>query len=77
MPTGRVQLICVRMRASKKSLYASSKVNKPVVMMPGHMIGTMTETKERRRPAPSIMAASSISRGISMKKLRSIQIVKG
>ena len=45
--------------------------------MPGHVIGTITRRNDCSRPAPSIIAASSISRGISMKKLRSIQMVKG
>ena len=46
-------------------------------MMPGHMIGMTTRRKAWKRVAPSIIAASSISLGTSMKKLRSIQIVNG
>ena len=46
-------------------------------MIPGHMMGMMTLMKAVSRLAPSTIADSSISLGIFMKKLRSIQMVKG
>ena len=45
--------------------------------MPGMLSGSITRVRTPHHEQPSICAASSISTGISMKKLRSIQMVKG
>ncbi len=52
-------------------------MNSDVAMMPGHMIGMITLRNAWMRDAPSIIAASSISLGTSMKKVRNIQMVNG
>ena len=62
---------------SRKSLYASRKLNNPVVTTPGHMTGMMTRRNAWNRVQPSTRAASSSSLGILTKKERNIQIVKG
>jgi len=43
----------------------------------GRLSGRITRVRTPNHDAPSIFAASWISTGISMKKLRSIQMVKG
>jgi hypothetical protein len=40
-------------------------------MIAGHACGTTTDSKVRSGPAPSIIAASSMSRGMLMKNCRS------
>ena len=75
--TVSVQFDWVRMRTSRKSLYASKSVNNAVEIIPGHMMGMITLKNAVKRFAPSTMADSSISLGMFIKKLRSIQMVKG
>ena len=53
------------------------KLNKPVVITPGHIIGIITFMKAWKCEHPSILAASSNSDGIFWKKERINQIVKG
>ena len=75
--TGSVQLDWVSTLTNRNSLYASSSVKSAVEMIPGHARGTITLRKAVNRLAPSIIADSSKSLGMSMKKLRSIQMVNG
>ena len=53
------------------------KAKTPTLAMPGAMSGIMMRRSTVTGPAPSMMAASSISFGTSAKKERSIQMEKG
>ena len=70
--TARVQFLRVSILTSKNSWYTNTRVNRDVVIIPGHIIGIMTLIKASNLDAPSTIAASSISLGISLKKLLSI-----
>ena len=56
---------------ARKSFHAKKKWNRQTAVMAGQACGTITESSVRNGPAPSIMAASSISRGMLMKNCRS------
>ena len=63
--------------AKMNSFHAKMKANTLVATRPGATSGSMIRQKIRIGPAPSMAAASSISRGTAATKLRSIQIVTG
>src|SRR3954465_16039233 len=58
------------MSGAKKSFHEYTRWKTETAMITGHAWGMRTETRVRNGPAPSIAAASSISRGIVMKYWR-------
>src|SRR4051794_25533973 len=61
---------------TKKSFHAKKKWNSATAVIAAIDWGTMTERRIRNGPAPSIIAASSRSRGIDMKYCRSRKTLK-
>ena len=78
-PTGNVCAfwVLVRMRANRNSLQENVNTMTAAAKRPGHASGSSTSRKAVQRPAPSVNAASSISRGISDRNPFSIQMVNG
>src|SRR5687767_13249304 len=79
IPTGNViaASVCVRTSANKNSFQEIIRQNTAVAANPGATRGNKTLRKAPRRESPSTMAASSNSRGTSIKKPRIIQTTKG
>ena len=79
MATGSVvdAAVCVRINANRNSFQATIRQNTTVAASPGFATGSTTRTSTPIRESPSIMAASSSSRGISRKKPCIIQTTKG
>ena len=79
VPTGNVAAtgVEVRMRAKKNSLKVIISEKIEVAASPGAASGSTISRNERSRVAPSTIAASSRSMGISWKKERIIQATKG
>ena len=77
-PTGTVwaSVVDVSESAIRKSLYVAITVKIAVAARPGAAKGRTTRHSAVRRESPSTIAASSMSRGISARKLCIIQITK-
>jgi hypothetical protein len=67
----------VRIRAKRNSFQEKINVKIPVAASPGAIRGKAMRKKAPKGEQPSTMALSSISRGISWKKLRKSQTAKG
>ena len=78
-PTGNVCAfgVLVRMSANRNSLQENEKTMTPAARSPGVASGRRMCRNAVQRLAPSASAASSISRGISVRKPFNIQIVNG
>ena len=76
--TGRVTAsFLVRMSAYRKSFHEKMKQKIPATNTPGMVTGSTMSRMTRRRVAPSVIAASSISTGMVSMNPFSIQIAKG
>ena len=63
--------------ANRKSLQANRKLKSAAVTSAFRLNGRTMEKKMRRRPAPSILAASRIETGIADMKARMMRMEKG
>ena len=78
-PTGKVAaaLLLISIRANSNSLHAAVNTKPSVAAMPGSVSGSMIWRKATNWVAPSIIAASSRSRGIPSKKDCIRKVAKG
>ena len=74
--SGRLSGSVMRVSATMYSFHAAMNAKITAVTTPGSDSGSTIRTSTRRRPQPSIAAASSISRGMEAKNARRIQMAK-
>ena len=78
MPTGTVRVSGpVSIRAIRNSFQVRMSPSVAVAARPAFTCGRQTRKKTRHSELPSVLAASSTSRGRSSKKLFIIQMAKG